>query len=136
MSGDIEEGGGRGKRVVEESVYREAESHALTLGETVRTQTKEKKELARAIDVLRQLVLVGTGVVIILLIIVALVDHPTLQFSHKHFAIGGLVSVCTGFAVSVWLAKGSPVVMIMLVSAGIGSFAFALGYVVCELRHI
>ncbi len=129
---DLESGQG----VVKESLYHVAAAQATELGETVRKQNKDKKNLARTIDVLRQLVLVGTGVVVILLVILAVVDHPSLEFSHKHFAIGALVSVCAGFATSLWLSKGSPAILIMLVVMGVGAFTFALGYVVCEMRHL
>ncbi len=132
---DIESGRGGGG-VVKEEVFRVAATQATELGETVRKQNKDKKDLARGIDVLRQLVLVGTAVVIVLLIILAIVDHPAIQFSHKHFAVGALISVCSGFAISLFLAKGSPVILIVLVVMGVGSLAFALGYVICEVRHL
>lgn len=128
---DIETG-----KLVKQEVFHVAAQQATELGETVRKQNKDKKDLARGIDALRQIVLVATAVVIVLLVILAIVDHPAVQFSHKHFAVGALVSVCCGFALSLFLAKGSPMILIVLVVMGVASVAFAVGYVVCELRHL
>lgn len=127
---DVEQGS------VNKTDYDAAVYQAGQLGNEVRKQNKEKRSLSRGIDVLRQIVLVGTCVVIILLVILAMVDHPSMDFSHKHFAVGGLVSICSGFAISLWLSKGSPVVLMMLVVMGIGAFMFSLGYVISEIRHL
>lgn len=132
---DIETGVDK-KQFVPVAEHNQAVTHAMNLGEKLRVQNKEKQSLARVIDLIRQLVMIGTFVVIVLLVISSFVDHPALNFKHKYFAVGGLVSICVGFTASLWLAKGSPTVLLSLVAMGGGIFMFALGYAVSELRRV
>lgn len=83
---------------------------------------------------IRQLVLVGTVVLVVLLIIGSFTDHPAVNVKHKYFALGGLVVMCSGYAVSLWLVRGQPVILLLLVVLGIGTLMFALGWTVSELR--
>lgn len=102
-----------------------------------RLYVHEKKEssLSRAMDMIRQLVLVGTVVLIVLLVIGCFSDHPTIDVKHKYFAVGGLVTVCTGYAISLWLVRGQPVILLLLVIMGTGTLMFSLGWTVSELRR-
>ena len=126
---------GNSKDFVTKQSYDKVVSQSLLLDQTVRKNTKDKQSLSRVIDVIRQLVMVGTLVVIVLLLITVFVDHPALDFKHKYFAVGGMICICIGFTVSLWLAKGSPSLLLSLVAMGGGVFMFSLGYSVSELRH-
>lgn len=102
-----------------------------------RLYAHEKKEssLSRAMDMIRQLVLVGTVVLIILLVIGSLSNHPAIDVKHKYFALGGLITVCGGYAISLWLVRGQPVILLLLVIMGTGTLMFALGWTVSEMRR-
>lgn len=101
----------------------------------LRAHQKKDSSLSRAMDMIRQLVLVGTVVLIVLLIIGSFADHPAINVKHKYFALGGLITVCCGYAISLWMVRGQPVILLLLVVLGTAVLMFALGWTVSELRR-
>lgn len=127
------------KKRISPEEYQIAIENATSTGELLRKKERQEGSLSRAIDMIRQLVLVGTLVLAILLIIGSFVDHPSVvavtSQKHKYFALSGLLTVCGGYAISLWLVRGQPVLLLVLVFVGMGVLSFGLGWAVSELRR-
>jgi drug/metabolite transporter (DMT)-like permease len=121
--------------------YSIALRNATSTGELLRKKERQEETLSRAIDMIRQLVLIGTLVLVILLIIGSFVEHPsitaatTVSQKHKYFALSGLLTICGGYAISLWLVRGQPVLLLVLVFVGTSVLSFGLGWAVSELRR-
>lgn len=113
----------------------QSSADARKTAERLYAHEKKESSLSRAMDMIRQLVLVGTVVLIILLVIGSLSNHPAIDVKHKYFALGGLITVCGGYAISLWLVRGQPVILLLLVIMGTGTLMFALGWTVSEMRR-
>jgi hypothetical protein len=129
-------------RKVTAEEYRIALENANSTGDLLRKKERQEGTLSRAIDMIRQLVLVGTLVLAVLLIIGSFVDHPSITAAatavnqkHKYFALSGLLTICGGYAISLWLVRGQPVLLLVLVFVGTSVLSFGLGWAVSELRR-
>ena len=128
------------KKKITPEEYQVAIENATSTGDLLRKKERQEGSLSRAIDMIRQLVLVGTLVMAILLIIGSFIDHPAVAGAtvekHKYFALSALLTVCGGYAISLWLVRGQPVLLLLLVFVGTSILSFGLGWAVSELRRV
>jgi hypothetical protein len=108
------------------------------LQSTNAAQGKETKNTNRGLDVLRRLVQLGTSVVMALLILLWLINHPgfeTLTHGEKTPILAGMFIVCGAYIVALEIGKGSSSVVIFLVASGLAVSSYAAGYATSELRR-
>ena len=115
-------------------VSKEDNATITKLEATNRTQAADQKSTSRTLHVVLRLVQVATAVVIALLFLAWLVDHPALSSSTKTPVLGALFVICVAYILALELARGRAKVVIFLVVSGATSCGFAGGYVACWLH--
>ena len=114
----------------------DAETKLRELTTKYNREIKKRETLSQVVDGLRQVITVGTLVVVMLLLIGAFVDHPIVSFQHRIYATIALACVCFGFALSLWLSKGHPTLMLILMMLGTAVFWFSLGYGIGRIQAL
>jgi len=105
---------------------------------TNEAQGKENKTTNKRLDVLRRLVQLGTSVVMAMLVLLWLINHPgfeTLTHGGKTPILAGLFIVCGAYIAALEIGKGSSAVVIFLVATGLVVSSFSAGFATAELRR-